>query len=213
MTGTHCSSATPSIPALQDDEQATKMAFESHNHGKRSRAPPSTSITPRSTHNGFFPDGPIVWVWCLRAKELGGWEHNHLLLKGPSVRFEYKVILLVTPNTHPLVFMFSCVSGSGSFETLDFFLFTVVPGALLAWVFFLALWELEPVGNNEDIYLCMSSFFKKKKSLFLILFHTFCHRNPYISHTLPRGFYKVKVQAISHCGRASSRGRWQLRSP
>lgn len=53
--------------------------------------------------------------------------------------------------------MFSCVSGSGSFATLEFFLFTVVPGALLAWVF-LALWELEPVGNNDDIYLCTSSF-------------------------------------------------------
>lgn len=165
MTGTHCSSATPSIPALQDDEQATKMAFESHNHGKRSRAPPSTSITPRSTHNGFFPDGPIVWVWCLRAKELGGWEHNHLLLKGPSVRFEYKVILLVTPNTHPLI-PFSCFLVSQAQGLLKLWIFSCSQSCLgLCWPGFFfwpfGSWNLLEI-TKTFIYVCL--VFKKKKN-------------------------------------------------
>jgi hypothetical protein len=44
--------------------------------------------------------------WCLGAQELGEVEHNHLLLKRPSVQFEYKMTLLVphTPSASILLF-------------------------------------------------------------------------------------------------------------
>lgn len=41
-----------------------------------------------------FLMGYLSWVVSL-AQELGGWEHNHFIVEKPSVRFEYKVPLLV----------------------------------------------------------------------------------------------------------------------
>lgn len=58
--------------AVQDDE-CIEIAFESHNHGKHGRAPPSTQITLRSSHNGLFPDGPIVLL-CVWGPT--SWEHG-----------------------------------------------------------------------------------------------------------------------------------------
>lgn len=56
----------------------------------------------------------------------------------------------------------------------------------------LALWELGPVGNNDDIYLCTSCFL-------VLIFNSpkFGHQSPYFTHTTPRGFCTVKAQAIS----------------
>lgn len=59
-------------PDVQDDE-CIEIAFKSHNHGKHGRAPPSTQITLRSSHNGLFPDGPIV-LQCVWGPT--SWEHG-----------------------------------------------------------------------------------------------------------------------------------------
>lgn len=72
------------------------------------------------------------------------------------MRFEYKVILLVPRTPSDPVLVFSHVSGSGPSETLSL-LEVVTPG--FCWPGSMTLWELGPVGNNDDIYLCMSCFY------------------------------------------------------
>lgn len=89
---------SPSRSTGRNDEQALAIASESHNHGKPSPAPPRHINHSKKHTMASFLMGQLSRFGVLGRRERGGWEHKRVLLKRPSVQFEYKVILFAPPH-------------------------------------------------------------------------------------------------------------------